>query len=325
MLFLIISVDSSFAAITSNGIAKVSLRAAKHPEFFRIVFMTSEDITKNAVISLTNEKLVKVAFSHPVILTFSYLEEEKAIPIGEGLIDVMKGVKILAGSNFCLIKVEGLENYKLSRLTNPPRVVIDAYTVKMPEPLKSSSQPMDVIAKRAFNSFVIDPGHGGYDKGIHDDNNREKNIVLNIAKDMAQMLSTGGKKVFLTRKADQRVSIKDRITSVNERHPDILLSIHMSPNNVLLIYTDVPEKENPSDAIKAKMAEDVAGNVINSVKREFDFSVGHERLPIPLLKQVKIPALLIELPNFNSFLYDKKNSEKLIKAIIKGLVQTPQN
>ncbi len=314
------------AAQSSDDFEKVSLRVGRHAEFMRIVLTaSSEEITKNVSVSLTDSKLIKVAFLQPLTLTFTKSGAEQSIPKGEGFIEITKEIKILAGTNFCLIQVEKIDNYKLSKMNAPPRIVIDAYILqdkRTPEPVKPSVSTTEGSIKRSFSSYVIDPGHGGYDKGIYDEKNREKDIVLNISKEIAQILSTGGKKAFLTRKGDQRVSIKERTALANARSSDIFISIHMSSQPEGFVYTYAPKNDNPSDDPRDKIVNDVAANLINSIKKDLGLSIRHERLPLPLLKQVRSPALLVELPHFKSFSYDKKNSEALIKAIIKGLALT---
>lgn len=314
------------AANLSSDFEKVSLKVGKHAEFMRIVLTaSSEEITKNASVFLTDSKLIKVAFLQPLILTFTKSGVEQSIPKGEGFVEITKEIKILAGTNFCLIQVEKIDNYKLSKMNAPPRIVIDAYTLqdnRIAAPVKPSAATTETPVKRFFSSFVIDPGHGGYDKGIYDENNREKDIVLNISKEIAQILSAGGKKAFLTRKRDHRISIKERIALTNAKSPDIFISIHMSSQAYGLIYTYAPKDDNPSDDPRDRIINDVAANLINSIKKDLGLNMKHERLPLPLLKQVKAPALLIELPHFRNFSYDKKNREALIKAIIRGLALT---
>lgn len=308
---------------------KVLVRAAKHDDFTRIVFTLSEESFKNVSVTTTNEKLVKVSFPSPVTLVLYQQGAERIIMRGEGFIEIIKGLKIIAGSHFCLLQIDKFDHFKLSRLNAPPRIVIDAYYkldhLSKPVLPKPSLQQPEALLKKTFGSFVIDPGHGGYDKGIYDENNREKDITLNISKDMAQILSKGGKKVMLTRKADQRLSIKERIILANTIAHDIFLSIHISANDECIVYTYEHKADDAQVNGKNRISEDIAGSLINTLRKEFTFNIRQEKLPLPILKGVSAPALLIELPHFNHFSYDKKNIETLIKSIIKGLAVTPVN
>jgi N-acetylmuramoyl-L-alanine amidase len=318
-----------FAASSELDGERVLVRAGKHSDFVRIVFTLSEETSKHSSATTINEKLIKVAFPRPVTLVASQQGTEKIIIKGEGFIELIKGLKIISGSHFCLIQIDKFDNFKLSRLNAPPRIVIDAYhgaeTPSKTAPQKPVSQSSEPIAKQTFNSFVIDPGHGGYDKGIYDENNREKDIALNISKEMAQILTAAGKRAVLTRKADQRLSIKQRIGLANSHSHDIFLSMHISANYECIIYTYSAQEENPPGNGKRKTSEDVAGSLINSLKKDFTFNIRHEKLPLPILKNISSPALLIELPHFKHFSYDKKNREVLIKSLIKGLAAPPAN
>lgn len=314
----------AFGASPELGTERVVVRAGKHPDFIRIVFTLSEDTFKKSTVITTDEKLIKVNFVHPVTLISSQQETEKIITKGEGFFEIIKGIKVMAGSNFCLIQLEKFNNFKLSRLNAPPRIVIDAYhsseTLLKQAPLKPALQQTEATIKKTFGSFFIDAGHGGYDKGIYDENNSEKDTTLKISKEMAQILISKGKKAMLTRKADQRLSIRERIALANTQAHDIFLSIHISASDECIIYTYAPKVENPSDTGKTKISEEIAGNLMNTLRKDFTFKIRHEKLPLPILKSVPAPALLIELPHFTNFSYDQKNRDLLIKAIIKGLV-----
>ncbi len=320
----------AYANITKADFEKANLNVGKHAEFIRIVLaVPSEEIAENISVLLTDSKLIKIVFSQPLVLTFNRSGVEQKIPAGEGFFEITKEIKALSGTNFCLIQAENLENYKLTKMTSPPRIVIDIYTYRdksITEPAKPSIISPDVPIKRSFSTFVIDPGHGGHDKGINDENNREKDIVLNISKEMARMLTAKNKKVFLTRKADQRRLIKDRISFANSKSPDLFISIHISSHDEGFVYTYTNEGNKTPNDIKSKIENDIAINLINNIKKDSGLNLRHERLPLPLLMHIRSPALFIELPHFRNFSYDKKETERLVNAIIRSLTLTlPMN
>lgn len=328
LLFLIIYIQlnlehkSNATQIISDS-EKAYIRVGIHPDFSRIVFtVSSEDLSKKASVSLTDNKLIKVTFSQPLLFAIKKQESESIIMKGEGFIEIAKEVKVLAGSNFCIIQVEKIENYKLTKMNNPARIVIDAYRIKdkqISENIKPSIATKERPIRITFNNIAIDPGHGGYDKGIYDENNREKDIVLNISKEISRILSREGKKILLTRKSDHRISIKERISLVNARTPDIFISIHISSQAEGVIYTYAEKDDTVTDNTKIKIANDVASNMVNIFKKDLGLNFRHETLPLPLLRNIKSPALLIELPNFRNFSYDKIGTDALIKSIINGL------
>lgn len=89
--------------------------------------------------------------------------------------------------------------------------------------------------------IVIDPGHGGYDPGKVSPNGvLEKDINLEISKQLAAVLSQAGAAVIMTRESDEDLSspgtkgiaakhredLANRVKLANERKADLYISIH---------------------------------------------------------------------------------------------------
>jgi N-acetylmuramoyl-L-alanine amidase len=83
-----------------------------------------------------------------------------------------------------------------------------------------SDNPIDVI--------VIDPGHGGDDKGaVGPSGIKEKDITLKIAKDVYKLLKDDGRfKPIMTRQDDIFVPLSARTALANSVGGDIFISIH---------------------------------------------------------------------------------------------------
>ncbi len=77
-------------------------------------------------------------------------------------------------------------------------------------------------------TIVIDPGHGGIDGGATGANGTiEKDITLLFAQRLAAEIERAGPfDVYLTRKEDRFVSLKERVTFALRNRADLLLSIH---------------------------------------------------------------------------------------------------
>lgn len=75
---------------------------------------------------------------------------------------------------------------------------------------------------------VIDPGHGGKDKGCSGTNSIEKLITLKISKKLKSLINKNIPeiKVLLTRESDRFVSLKKRADLANENNADVFISIH---------------------------------------------------------------------------------------------------
>lgn len=83
------------------------------------------------------------------------------------------------------------------------------------------------------HKVCIDPGHGGTDRGAHNDGPGpattiyEKNLTLEIATKLQTLLERQGDQVIMTRRTDMALENSERAVICNNAHADILLSIHL--------------------------------------------------------------------------------------------------
>ncbi len=325
--FLFLSVHSSgFAAQSGKEPAAVTVKVGKHANYVRIVFSAPEEYIQKASVILSGSNVIKVDFQSAVVIKAAQKGSEKVILKSDVSVDMTGGVKIIAKSSSCAFTVDNLDDIDVSKLSSPSRLVIDAYIGKPSS--GDSFQEADI----AFESFAIDAGHGGYDTGMKGKNFVEKETTLSVAKELAHALGKKGKKVFFTRKADQTLTIRERVKAVNLRSPEIFISIHVSSRNELSIYTapkikgqkgrkpegspEGVEQTAKTDAV-AEIDKNIANAAAQAIKSELGINVKHERLPLPVIAYINAPAVLIELPNPEKFNYDRKNRERLINALLK--------
>jgi N-acetylmuramoyl-L-alanine amidase len=79
--------------------------------------------------------------------------------------------------------------------------------------------------------IAIDAGHGGDNIGATGVNTKilEKDYTLIIARELEKSLKKSGiKQVFMTRSIDTSLSMEERILTLRNENPDILLSIHLN-------------------------------------------------------------------------------------------------
>ncbi|MEW6739484.1 MAG: N-acetylmuramoyl-L-alanine amidase family protein [Nitrospirota bacterium] len=304
-----------------------TIKIGKHPSFVRIVFSgIPDEYVQKASVILTGNNIIKVDFQSPV----TFKTPEKGILKSEAPLEIASGVRIGVKGSSCSIAVENLDDINVSKLSTPTRLVIDAYISKpikeeraiMDTPIEGSSIPME--------TFIIDPGHGGYDSGIRGKNFVEKDFVMSFARDFSHMLEKKGKKVFLTRKGDQVLSIKDRVKAANQKSPEIFISLHISSKNEFGIYTapkmpkvmTIQSQSQTEKASEQDSDKNIANAIASNIKNELGVNVRRERLPLSVIAYVNAPALLIELPNPEKFHYDKKNRERLINIVLKGIASS---
>jgi N-acetylmuramoyl-L-alanine amidase len=74
---------------------------------------------------------------------------------------------------------------------------------------------------------VIDAGHGGDDQGARGPRGLlEKDIVLDVARRLAEKLRSAGIRVVLTRDGDRFVGLEERTSLANDARADLFVSIH---------------------------------------------------------------------------------------------------
>lgn len=113
-----------------------------------------------------------------------------------------------------------------ARVFAPPTV---SKPVSPRPPLQVASLETEPPTSSARPVVVIDPGHGGYDPGTAAAAGvAEKNVALQIARDVAQALKTRGAVVKMTRDSDYFLSLKERTKIANDANADLFVSIHLN-------------------------------------------------------------------------------------------------
>ncbi|AKJ65592.1 N-acetylmuramoyl-L-alanine amidase family protein [Kiritimatiella glycovorans] len=82
---------------------------------------------------------------------------------------------------------------------------------------------------RRCRTVVLDPGHGGKDKGaVGRRNVWEKLVVMDVARRAERHLRREGLRVVKTRNDDTYVSLSDRVETARQCDADLFVSIHMN-------------------------------------------------------------------------------------------------
>ena len=138
--------------------------------------------------------------------------------------------------------------------------------------------------------IMIDPGHGGIDRGAMVNGLIEKDLVFDFAKSVAAKLETEGRfKVVMTRDGDSFVPLSERVRMARDGNAALFVSIHAdtlsdaSDVSGATVYTvsdrasdaeaaRVAQKENQSDAAagldKTEDDSDVSGILFDLTRRE---------------------------------------------------------
>ncbi len=294
------------AAVFAQPKTDVNMRTSKQEGGLRLVFESEEAFLKKANAAVSGLQL-NVEFP-----TAFNIVSKKGI-------DLDTSIK----ERVFTVNLKGPFDIKIMRLSSPARFVIDI-APKAAADIKPQSDV--VLAQRIY---VIDPGHGGYDFGIAGDDLKEKDIVLSVAREIESLLTKKGKKVFLTRRSDQFMSIKDRAVFTNQKIAEIFVSIHVSSGEGFALY--VPNISDagydPAAALYSlslrqqrylQKSRAFGDGISKAIKEEFNLNVIQREMPLPILNSAAAPAVLIEIPSFKVMNYDQKTRARLAEAIIKG-------
>ena len=80
-------------------------------------------------------------------------------------------------------------------------------------------------------TVVLDPGHGGHDKGQMSRYGAEKDFALDVARKLRPILQAKGFRVIMTREGDYFVPLEVRAKIANSARNSIFVSIHFNATN----------------------------------------------------------------------------------------------
>lgn len=349
------------AAISAERTAEVLLRYSRLNIAIKIVLEADEQIVRNAV-TTASPSSVRIDFLAPFDLKkpqdfmFETVRDANTLTIKFRDVSDIRTYKLSSPARIVLeMKVKQQEigqkqqmqgeaqkqqtdtapaaqKSQLSAQQQPPKKAADPVKpLPQPQTAQKVSEPSKTQERLlAFSTIVIDPGHGGYDYGIYMQEIKEKDISLNIARDLANSLQKKGLKVFLTRKADQSVPLGERITFGNSKSPDLYIAIHASPSEKFVITTATADESTADASIKLyklsarqnrhlDKSRAVAKSIAESFKAEFKAENISRALPLPILTSIDAAAVLIEYPLTTQKTYDQKERDRLINALMKGL------
>ncbi len=78
----------------------------------------------------------------------------------------------------------------------------------------------------SFRTVVIDPGHGGHDKGGQWGRVYEKHLALDTSMRLEAHLKSMGYKTIVTRRSDYFISLPQRVSIANRQRDAVFVSVH---------------------------------------------------------------------------------------------------
>jgi len=180
------------------------------------------------------------------------------------------------------------------------------------EPLVRPHRVADV---GKVQTVVLDPGHGGHDKGQVSRYGAEKDFALDVARKLRPILQAKGFRVIMTREGDYFVPLEVRAKIANSARNSIFVIIHFNATNDdpnatgFEIFSFTPRgapstSDGTVTASSVNMQPDslvdaqslaLSACVYNSLLGHIhEFDRGIKRARFAVLRLTKVPAVLIE-------------------------------
>lgn len=214
---------------------------------------------------------------------------------------------------------------------------IDVNTV-----LKPLFLPRQSLRRHNVRRIIIDPGHGGFDRGASGKYVVEKRVVLQIAKRTAEILKRCGYTCLLTRSNDYLVPLNSRDVIANKSRGDLFVSLHCnasidkramgietycltpagasSTNHKRIVNTVFPG--NSFNANNFILAYEIQKSMLTRTKGH-DRGVRRGRFAV--LRDLQMPGVLLEMGFVSNPAEEKKLAtpayqEQIARAVAVGII-----
>jgi len=197
---------------------------------------------------------------------------------------------------------------------------------------------------RAPRMVIIDPAHGGNDKGVKlSDQEYEKDLTLKIALELQKELQASENiRVRLTRSSDSEMAKAERNKAVREARADICISLHVNAGfgktaagyEVYFPGFNAPQGKTDGaaeilkDMTKNKYLNDsvaLAQSIMTNLGKAFARKGrGLRDAPVPLLDGLSLPAVVVELgfgtnPEDKKTLTNAEGRRAIVQALSRGI------
>lgn len=198
-------------------------------------------------------------------------------------------------------------------------------------------------AQPKLRVVLIDPAHGGEDKGVVSDKIREKDLTLKIALLIRQEAQKAGNlQVQLTRDSDRGATLSERTAAVARLKPDCLISLHVNAGfgkkaagyevyfpgfrqtvagggDSAAILKDMEKNKHLNDSVNLAQQIQTALDKVFPRKGR-----GLRDAPSPLLDGLNVPGLIVELgfatnPEERKRLAEEETQLAVARALLEGL------
>lgn len=195
-----------------------------------------------------------------------------------------------ADPNNVVIWVQPATGVQLSELNQPTNQMLALQLQAAPTPSNSPGANIPRIPSGRL-SVVVDPGHGGGDAGaVGIGGIREKDIVLDISYQVAQMLEQNGVQAILTRTDDREIELEPRVQLAARVNATLFVSIHA--NAISMSRPDVNGIETFYYDSGIGLARSIQSNLLAATGAN---NRGVKQANFYVLRKTTMPAVLVEV------------------------------
>src|SRR5437763_5708913 len=176
-------------------------------------------------------------------------------------------------------------------------------------------RPQRVHNVGKVQTVVLDPGHGGHDKGAVSRYGNEKDFALDVARKLRPLLQAKGLRVVMTREGDYFVPLDVRAQIANAARNSIFVSVHFNATNddrnatgfEIFSFTPRGAPSTSDNAVTPTSLSMQAGTVVDNQSLALSACIYHsvlghipeydrgiKRARFAVLRLTKVPAVLIE-------------------------------
>ena len=184
-------------------------------------------------------------------------------------------------------------------------------------------------------TVVLDPGHGGHDRGAVCRYGYEKDFALDVARKLRPLLQAKGLRVIMTREGDYFVPLEVRAQIANAARNSIFVSIHFNatdrdPNATgfeIFSFTPRGAPSTSDDWVTPTALSMQAGSEVDGQSMALsaciyhsllghipEFDRGIKRARFAVLRLTRVPAVLVE----GGFLTERGESQLIAKKDWRG-------
>jgi len=176
-----------------------------------------------------------------------------------------------------------------------------------------SLRPELIPGLEPVNTVVLDPGHGGHDKGAVCVFGNEKDFALDVCMRARTLLEAAGLRVLMTRSDDTFIPLEERPTAANNTPNSIFVAVHFNDatsdasgfeiysitprgepstaDNTLSLRDLTEEPGNATDVPSLALSESIYHSLLGNIPQ---VDRGVKRARFAVIRLARVPAVLIE-------------------------------